>query len=423
MTPPSVPPGERRGSTYPPPPTGKLDDLGFELPQPARVSPARVLGIAAIGLLVLAAVFLAGWMPKRKAKASLETASKAAVATVMRVQIVKPTVASSDRALELPGSVTPLEETVIFPRASGYVRRWEVDLGAKVAEGDLLAEIDTPEVDQQLVQARARLAQAQAGVTQAQANSDFAAQTLKRFEQLTPAGLATQQDLEKQRAQAVVEQANVAVAKANADAARAEIQRLTQLKSFGRILAPFAGTVAARNVERGALVTAGNGTPLFRIVATDPVRVIVQVPQDVAPSVRVDVPAKVSVREFPGRTFDGKVAHSAGALDAATRTMRTEVRVPNPKGELLAGMYAEVALTLPVPHRVFEIPATALLTDAKGLRVAVVTADSKLHLVPVVVERDTGATLQIASGLDGTERIVRLASAELVDGRPVEVAQ
>jgi RND family efflux transporter MFP subunit len=398
------------------------DDLGFELPEPARFSGRKVALATMLGAAALAGAFVVGYLPKRRAQAAIVEAAKASSGALMRVQVISPKTDSSDRALELPGSILPLEETIVYPRASGYVRSWSVDIGAHVKPGDLLAEIDTPEVDQQLAQARAQFAQAQAGVTQAQANDAYATLSLKRLEKLVPEGLAAQADLDKQKAQAVVEEANIAVAKANAEAAKAEIRRLSDLKAFSRLTAPFAGIVAARNIERGALVTAGNATPLFRIVATETMRVLVQVPQDAAPGVRVGVPAKVKVREFAGRTFDGTIAHAAGALDPATRMMRTEVRVPNPKGELLAGMYAEVSLTLPIPHRIFEVPATAVMNDAKGLRVAVVEPDSTVRLVPVMVERDTGATIQLASGLQGNERVVRLANAELYEGRKVEIA-
>jgi len=399
------------------------DDLGFALPEPARLTPTRAIAIGAVVVVVAGGAFLAGWLPKRHARAALEAETTGTDVSTLRVEVVKPQVGSSDRAVALPGSVQPLEETVVYPRASGYVRKWYFDIGDKVKEGDLLAEIDTPELDQQLVQAKAQLAQAEASLVQSKANDDYSKQNLGRYEQLVPAGVASQQDLDKQKADSLVSAANVNVARANVDAQRANIDRLVQLRGFSRVLAPFAGTVTQRSIDRGALVTEGNASPLFKISATDPVRVFVQVPQDVAPGVRADVGAKVTVREYPNRTFEGKVARAAGALDAATRTMTTEVRVPNPKGELLAGMYAQVSFTLPAPHRVVEIPATALLNDAKGLRVAVVGPDETLRLVPVVIERDTGPTLEISSGLDGTERVVKLAGAELVPGRKVVVAK
>lgn len=398
------------------------DDLGFSLPEPAKLSRTRAVALVAIGLCVIAALFLVGWLPRRKAQKDLAGDTRSAETARLRVDVVAPKLASSDRALSLPGSIQPLEETTIYARASGYVRKWNADIGDKVKEGDILAELDTPELDQQIDQARADLTKAEAGVVQAQANVAFARQQLERAKNMVANGVASQQELDQRKTEANVGDANVTVAVAAVDAQKANLRRLAQLKSFARVLAPFAGTVTSRTVERGALVTAGNGSPMFKVAAMDPVRVFVQVPQDVAPTIRLDLAAQVSVREFAGRTFDGKVAHAAGALDPATRTMTTEVRVPNPKGELLPGMYAQVALTLPTPHKVYELPATAILNDASGIRVATVTPDGTLKLVRVTIERDTGPTVQIASGLDGTERVVKLASAELADGRPVDVA-
>jgi membrane fusion protein (multidrug efflux system) len=320
----------------------------------------------------------------------------------------------------LPGTVEPLEQTVIYGRSQGYVKRWLVDLGAKVKEGELLAEIDTPEVDAQLEQAKAQAAQAEADVVRAVANESFSKTNLERYIKLAPSGLASQQDLDRQRAQADVDAAAVTVAKANVAAQAANVRRLVQMKGFSRVLAPFDGKVVARNVERGALVNPGS-TPLFKLAALDTVRVFVQVPQDVAPSVTTDVPAKVKVREFPDHPFEGIVAHSAGALDDLSRTMAVEVRVPNADGALLSGMYAQVALTLKTPHRLFEIPVTALYSDSKGTRVAVVVEGDKVSMRAVGVERDTGQTLQISTGLDGTERIVKLANAGLGEGAQVEV--
>ncbi|XXX79438.1 efflux RND transporter periplasmic adaptor subunit [Sorangium sp. So ce134] len=404
-----------------PPPAPPADDLGFDLPPPAAMTRTRGLAIG-VGLAVaLGAAFAAAYLPRRSARASLEEGVRAAEGAAPRVVVVAPQPVSSDRALVLPGSVQPLEETVVYPRVSGYVRKWSVDIGDKVEEGQVLAEVDTPELDQELAQARAQLVQANAGLVQAQANRDVSRSSVKRYEQLVPAGVAPQEELEQRQGQAHVAEASVTVAQAAITAQQANIQRILDLKKFAKIAAPFAGTVTARTIDRGALVTAGNGTPLFRIAATDPVRVFVGVPQDVAPSVRVDAPAKVTVREFAGQPFQGTIARTAGALDAATRTMTTEVRVPNPDGRLLAGMYAEVSLTLPTPHRVLEIPATALYNDAKGLRVAVVDPGDKIRFAPITVERDTGATIHVSTGLDGSERIVKLASAELTDGMAVEV--
>ena len=380
-----------------------------------------MFALAGLGGVVLAAAFLFGYLPRHHAKVELAAGVRAEAESVPRVEVVLPKVTSSDRAIVLSGSVRPLEETVLYPRANGYVAKWLVDIGDRVKEGQTLAEIETPELDQELAQARAQLAQASAGVAQADANREFSQANLQRFKQLVPAGVASQQDLDKTQAQSQVDSASVKVAQSAVQVQTANIRRLTQLKSFAHVLAPFAGTVTARNIERGSLVSSGNATPLFKVAILDPVRVFVQVPQDAAAGVRNELTAKVSTREYPGRVFEGKVARSSGALDQNTRTMLVEVRVPNPKNELLAGMYAEVALTLPSSHRVFEVPATALLNDAKGLRVALVDDGDTLRLVPVVVERDTGATVQISSGLTADARVVKLSSADMVDGKRVMI--
>ncbi len=401
---------------------GGGDDLGFELPAPATFTPARAMALMLVAAVVIGGAFFVGWLPKRQARAALESESQSSLGAQLRVVIVQPKASTSDRSISLPGSVQPLEETVLYPRASGYVRSWAFDLGDKVKEGDVLAEIDTPELEQELVQAKAQLAQTEAMILQAQANAVFSQQNLERYKRLTPAGLASEQDLEQKGAQAKVDEANIAVARANADAQRANIQRLMRLKSFAHVVAPFSGRVTLRSVERGALVTAGNTSPLFKVANTDTVRVYVQIPQDVANAVKLDVPAQVTIREFGGRNFEGKVTRSAGSLDATTRTMTTEVRVPNPKGELLSGMYAQVALSLSVPHKVYGIPGTALIDDAKGLRVATVTAEGTVHFVSVTIERDTGKEIEIASGVDETTRIVKLPNVDVVEGRAVEVA-
>src|SRR6185312_1661765 len=291
----------------------------------------------------------------------------------------------------LPGSVQPLQETTIYARASGFVRRWDADIGDKVKAGQVLATIDTPDLDQEVAQGEAQLKQAAASLVQAKANRDLARANLARYQQLE-AGLISKADLDQYSAQAQVGEANVAVAEANLVAQSANSRRLAQLKDYARVTAPFAGIITQRTVEIGALVTAGNGQPLYKVAQMDPARV-----------------------------FAGTVTRSAGELDPVTRTMNTEIRVPNADGALIAGMYAEVALALPLAHRVLELPATALMNDSRGQRVAVIDKENKLHLVPVVLERDNGATIDIASGLQGTDAVAKIGSAAFVDGMTVEV--
>lgn len=422
MTTPVRRPGGEPTPAREPAPAPHAHELGFDLPPPASLPVSRALLFGLGALVVLGGAFGYGYLPRRAAQAALVESASGGAAT-LRVEVMTPKEGSSDRAIALPGSVQPLEETVIYARASGYVRKWYVDIGDKVKDGQLLVEIDTPELDQELDQARAQLNQAEASLVQSKANRELSQANLQRYKQLAPSGVVSMAELDQRQAMASVDEASVTVAQAAIAAQQANIRRLVQLKSFARVVAPFGGTVTQRTVETGALVSAGNGQPMYKVAAMDPARIFTQVPQDVAPGVRAGVAATVAVREYPGRTFTGTVARASGELDPGTRTMNTEIRIPNPDGALIAGMYAQVAFTLPSPHRVFEIPSTAVSSDAHGSRVAVVDDASEIKLVPIVIERDTGATVEVASGLTGLERVVKLASAQFVDGLRVDVAQ
>jgi membrane fusion protein, multidrug efflux system len=415
--PPAPPPSPAPAGTQP------GHELGFDLPAPASISRTRVLVLGVVAVGVLGGAFAIGYLPRRAARVELAAETQAAGSALVRVELATPKAESSDRALLLPGSVQPLEETTIYARASGYVRKWYADIGDKVKDGQLLAELDTPELDSQLEQAKAQLAQAQATLEQSKANRLLSRTNLDRYSKLAPSGVVSQADLDQRQAMAQVDEANVGVAQATIAAEQANIRRFSELKSFARVTAPFGGLVTQRTIEVGSLVTAGNGQPMYKVAAMDPARVFVQVPQDVAPGVHAGIAAEVTLREYPGRPFAGSVTRAAGELDAATRTMTTEVRVPNPDGTLIAGMYAQVGLTLTSPHRVYEVPATAVMSDSHGSRLAVVDAESNVHLVPVVIERDTGPTVEIASGLKGDERVVKLWSARFVDGAPVDVSK
>jgi membrane fusion protein (multidrug efflux system) len=397
------------------------DDLGFDLPAPLAVSKKKIVVVVLVVGVALAVAFVLGYRPRHEAAQALASSNVASENALPRVQVVTAKAVTSDKALVLPGSVTALESTTIYPRVTGYVRRWLVDMGDKVSEGQLLAEIDVPENEAELVQARAELAQAEASLELANANLALQQINLGRTQRLTDKNLVAKADLDTQQATTVGSQAQVSVARANVEAQRANIKKLTDERAFQRVLAPFAGTITARSVDRGALVSAGNSTPLFKIVATDPVRVIVQVPQDVAPGVKVDLAANVIARGYGARSFPGKVTRAAGELDPSLRTMGTEIRVANPDGALLPGMYVQASLSLASPHQVFEIPATSLYNDAHGTRVATVDAAGKIHFVDIVIERDTGATIQVASGLTGSESIVKVGVASYAEGTQVDV--
>jgi membrane fusion protein, multidrug efflux system len=397
-------------------PNHEPEELGFTLPPPARASRTGVL-IALV--LLIGGAFAFGW--SQRSKANSRVVLPAAEGRATRVEIIKPAVVESDRALTLPGTVRALEQTKIYPRVTGYVRRWLVDIGDKVTAGQLLAEIDTPELDAQLAQARAQLAQAQAQAKQVIAQRDYSKSNTQRYESLADQKLVSKSQVEQTQAQASNDEASVVSAQSNIVAQQANVRRLIETQAFSRVVAPFAGTITSRNIERGDLVSESKVAELYTLVVIDPVRVFVDAPQSVASSVRAGAETTLVVREYPGRKFAGKITRSAGALDPDLHTMTTEIQVPNPDGALMPGMYVQAVLSFPVPHRVVEIPATALYSDAQGLRVAVVDAQQKLHFVPITIERDTGGTLHVATGLTGDERMVKIAVPGLVEGDPLEV--
>jgi RND family efflux transporter MFP subunit len=392
------------------------DDLGFSLPQPARSSRLVVVLVVAG---IAGAAFAFGYL-RRSGAAGGAAGGAGGEAGPVRVEVVKPAKLAGDRALDLPGVARPLEETRIYPRVSGYVRRWAVDIGDKVTAGQLLAEIDAPEVDAQLAQAKAQLAQARAAVGQTLAQRDLSKANAERIATLSGQQLVSKAQVEQAAAQAATDEANLAAAHSAVAAQEANVRRLGELAAFARVTAPFAGTVTTRSVDRGSLVSEGNATPMFTVVATDPVRVFIDVPQSIAPSVKPGIAVTILVRELGDKKLEGTVSRAAGALDPELHTMTTEVRVPNPDGALLPGMYVRAQLKLPVPAPVFEIPATSLYSDSQGLRVAVVGADSRIKLVPITIERDTGSTLHVATGLTGGERILKLALPWLPAGSLVE---
>jgi membrane fusion protein, multidrug efflux system len=392
----------------------KPEDLGFDLPEPG--SSSRFGIVAVLGLLVVGG-FTFGYLKHKSARG--ETAQPHGD-SVTKVEVIKPNLLTSSSALTLPGIARALEETKIYPRTTGYVRRWLVDIGDKVKEGQLIAEIDTPDLDAQLSQARAQLAQAKAAVKQMEAQRDYSKSNSTRYQNLADQKLVSGSSLEQTQAQALTDQASVNAAESNVGAMEANVRRLADLQSFQKVMAPFAGTITSRTIDRGALIQDTGTTPMFTLVAIDPIRVFLDVPQSVAASMVNGTDVIVTVRELANHPFPGKVARSAGALDPDLHTMSTEVDVPNPEAKLLPGMYVSAAMTLPVPHKVVEIPATALYSDASGLRVAVIDRANRVKFVPITIERDTGSSLWVATGLTGDERIVKIAVPTLVDGDVIE---
>ena len=389
---------------------------------PQRRWSRRHLWIAAVAALALAAAFLAGYLPRRLARARL-TAATPATPVAPRVSVVKAQPVDAGHVLTLPAGLVANQQTLVYARASGYVNRWLVDIGDRVKKGQLLVQLDTPELDKQLAQARATLSQTVAALAQAQANRDLARITARREAALFARLLISAQENDQAQTQAAVWEANVNAAKANVSAQRANVGQLEQLVSFGKVYAPYDGTITRRLVDVGTLVNAGAGTSaaaLFEIAATDPIQSYVDVPQVFAPSIRVGAEAKVAVRNFRGRVFTGKVTRTAGALDAASRTLRTEVDLPNPKGELLAGMFVDVSLDVAVTHQVVRVPSSAIIADSRGVHVAVVDGSGKVHLVAVTTGLDNGTTIDVVAGLSGGEQVIAAPPGGVADGQQVQ---
>jgi RND family efflux transporter MFP subunit len=407
-----------------------------------------------------------GIVPRVRQNAELVAASTAPDAGLVQVSVVAPRSSDGPIDLVLPSNIQAIEEAAIYARTSGYVRERYVDIGDRVAAGKPLAQIDTPELDQELSQARAALAQtrsglaqarasftqaqanvnqARAGLEQSKANESFAGVTADRFGKLERDELVAHQDADEKRtahaaarattavSQANVEamQANLGALEASVEAARASVaaseanvQRLMALQSFQRVEAPFAGIITARGIDRGALITSGSGSGanlLFRIAHVENLRIFVNVPQTFVRSVVPGQEVQIRVPEYPQRPFVGKIASTAGALDPTSRTLLTEVRLRNDDHALMPGMYAQVKFSLVPADAVWLIPATALITRSAGSQVITVRGDSTVHYVSVQLGHDLGQSLEIVAGLSGTERLVISPPDGLKEGTRVAV--
>ncbi len=405
-----------------------------------------------IGLALLVGLLVIGVVPRRRQNAELVAASTAPDAGLVSVGVVPPKRADGPIDLVLPSNIQAIEETAIYARTSGYVRERYVDIGERVAAGKVLAQIDTPELDQELSQARAALAQtrsglaqarasltqaqanlnqARAGLDQSKANEDFAGITAQRFTRLEHEELVAHQDADEKRtalaaarattavSQANVEamqanlgalEASVEAARANVTANEANVQRLMALQSFQKLEAPFAGIITARGIDRGALITSGSGSsaspPLFRIAHVENLRIFVNVPQTFVRSIVPGQEVRILVPEYPQRPFVGKIASTAGALDPTSRTLLTEVRLRNDDHALMPGMYAQVKFSLAPAEDVWMVPATALIARAAGPQVVTVRGDGTAHYLAVQLGRDLGQFVEVISGLTGKERLV-----------------
>jgi membrane fusion protein, multidrug efflux system len=325
------------------------------------------------------------------------------------VTIVQPSMEPALRKVVLPGTLMGQTESPIYARSTGYVAHWYKDIGDTVKQGELLATVETPEVDRQLNQAQANRQQVQAGLGLAETSA-------KRWQTLRSHDAVSQQELDEKQSALAQSQADLA-------SANAEVGRLEELERFKSVVAPFAGVVIRRNIDVGALVDAGSegpGKELFMLARVDVLKTYVYVPEAYSQRVREGQQVRVTLSELPGQTFYGTVARTSDAIDTTTRSMQIEVDLPNPSGVLKPGSYADVELDLPSAGAAV-IPANALLFRAEGLRVAVVGADGVVHLRPVTVGEDYGTTLQILKGVSATDRLVLNPPDSLEDGQHVTV--
>ena len=377
-------------------------------PGPAPAGRGKILVGAALLVLITAGAvtFL-----NRNTEANALAKETEAV-SVPTVAVVQPQSEPGNDELVLPANLQAFEESPIFARTNGYLLRWYKDIGSKIQKGELLAAIDTPEIDQELLQARASREQIKAAQELAKISAD-------RWANLRKSDSVSQQEADQQASGYQQAQANLAAGDAN-------VRRLEQLESFKNVYAPFSGVLTRRNVDPGALINSGAGAAgkeLFVISRVDPLRVYASVPQAYAPSMKAGMKANVTLQEFPGQKFMGTVARTADAIDPATRTLLTEVDVPNKGGKLLPGSFGQVHFATETSISRITIPVNAMLFRAEGPRVAVVDTDSKVHLRPITIGRDFGATLEILGGLDVSDQIIINPADSLEEGQKVRVAK
>jgi multidrug efflux system membrane fusion protein len=381
--------------------------------RPPEVPPApprkalTLVGIAVLVLLAAGGLTLLSRMSHERALAN-ETERE----TVPTVAVTNPVSEKPDEDLVLPGSLQAYEDSPIYARTNGYLVRWYKDIGSRVTKGELLANIDTPEVDQELNQTRAARQQIVAQMELAKITSD-------RWQNLLKTDSVSAQEVDQNTSGYKQAQANLAAADAN-------VRRLEQLEGFKQVYAPFTGVLTRRNVDPGALINAGAqaaGRELFDIARVDPLRVYTSVPQAYAPFIRVGAKTFVTLQEFPGQKFVAIVVRTAEAIDPTTRTLLTEVDVPNTDGRLLPGSFGEVHFAVGNGVNKVTIPVNTMLFRAEGPRVAVVGPDSKVQLRPINIGRDYGTTLEILGGVSPADRIVVNPADSLEDGQPVNLAQ
>jgi multidrug efflux pump subunit AcrA (membrane-fusion protein) len=396
-------------------------------PPPPVVSKARVVTFLLFALLLAVVLAVTGILPRIHAEKKLaQDTNEMAIPQVMAIQLKQ---GSPAQEIVLPGNIQAYTDAPIYARTDGYLKKWYVDIGGRVKKGQLLAEIETPEVDQQLMQARADLATAQANLQLSQTTS-------VRYSDLLKSDAVSQQDTDNAVSDT---KAKITMVKS----AQANVSRLEELQGFEKITAPFDGVIIARNTDNGQLINSGNtssgsntavgnnaaGTAavnsheLFHIAALNTLRVFINVPQIYSTDAKPSTVADLTLDQFPGRRFSGKIVRNANAIDLATRTLLVEVDVKNPTGELLPGSYTEVHLKLNSSHPTLILPVSALIFRTQGLQVATLSDDGRAHLKTIAMGRDYGTQVEVVSGLTMGEKIIDNPPDSLADGEQVRVIQ
>lgn len=377
--------------------------------QPASTPPNRPVRLILIAQIVLALVVIGliiGFVPRLLARNKLNTENRAD--TQITVDVVSPTAFKPNLGTPLPAEVQAFTQASIHARASGYLKNWFVDIGDHVTNGQALAEIETPDLDQQLAQAKAELDQANANLGLAKISADRWTELLKT------ASVSDQEAAEKQ--------ADYALKKADVSAAQANVRRLEELKKFARVTAPFDGTITMRNTDIGQLISATGDVELFRLSQTDPLRIYVRVPQSLIYAITPGQTAQLTFQEMPGRNFIATVTRTAGAVDPTSRTLQVELQVPNPKGEILAGSYAQVRFNDATNLTGLTLSDNTLVFRAQGMQVAVVGSNNIVQLRAIKLGRDFGNTVEVLNGITAADRITINPPDSIADGMVVKIS-
>jgi len=392
------------------------------VPPPPHYRWYQIVPVLLLLVAMVAGLFLAGMIPRVNRQKALAAEAERVRNERPRVMVAHPRAEAPSTEVLLPGDVRPMEETVIHARTEGYVSRWTADIGDVVQQGTLLVELSTPEIDQQLREAEAEVTRLHAELRRVQAEAKLAELTWERYRTLRDRDATTQQELDQSLAEKDAAAAAVRSSEAAIRSAEARVERTGQLLSFSRITAPFSGTITSRSVEVGQLVTTGNGNgqKLYTLARTDPVRVLIDVPQVYASGVKIGARATILVRELPDREFVGTVTRTAGALDPSTRTLRVEVQVPNNERLLLTGAYVQVRLEVTRSAPRWLLPATALMFNADGTRLAIVDETGHVRFRDVEVAGEFDTEVGLASGVGAEDRVITNPGEYLSDGMEVE---